>query len=184
MHNKVFISANELLEDSFELGQQVLDSGFQPDLIIGLWRGGAPIAIAIHELFDHAGITADHIPIRTQLYTGINQPTAKVTINGLDYITERREQCNRILIVDDVFDSGQTMTALTDELTALFAHTPAEIRIATVWYKPTRNISPLSPDYFVRSSEAWLVFPHELCGIDKTELLAHKPGIKHIARHL
>lgn len=184
MKNKIFISANQLLEDAFELGTQVLQGDFHPDLIIGVWRGGAPVAMAINELLNYAGVNADHVPIRTQLYTGLEERAETVSITGLEYIADRSQHFNKILLVDDVFDSGQTMTALVDELTEIlsdqFGKGHADIRIATTWYKPAHNESQLKPDYFIHTTESWLVFPHELCGIDKAELIAHKPGIKMI----
>ena len=192
MEEKIFISANELLEDAFELGKQVLDSNFKPDLIIGIWRGGSPIAIAIHELLSLAGITADHIPVRTRFYSTVGQHRDKVELWGLDYLAERKGQFNKILLVDDVLDSGQTLAALISNINSLYSNSdvnaeadvPPEIRIATPWYKPQRNQTQLSPDYHLHTTDAWLVFPHELCGIDKSELLAHKPGIENIRLHL
>ncbi|MBV1931590.1 MAG: hypoxanthine phosphoribosyltransferase [Porticoccaceae bacterium] len=201
MDSKIFISANELLEDAFELGKQVLDSGFQPDLIVGIWRGGSPIAIAIHELLSLAGVVADHIPVRSQLYSGVDQQRGSAELCGLEYIAEHRGGFKKILLVDDVLDSGQTFAALISNINSLYIDHPnsntdtgnesdvlpkilPEIRIATPWYKPERNKTELSPDYHLRTTEAWLVFPHELCGIDKSELLAHKPGIDGIKQHL
>ena len=201
MESKIFISANELLEDAFKLGKQVLDSGFQPDLIVGIWRGGSPIAIAIHELLSLAGVAADHIPVRSQFYSGVDQRRPSVELWGLDYIAERREQFEKILLVDDVLDSGQTFAALISNINSLYSDHPnsdtdtgnepdvlprilPEIRIATPWYKPLRNKTELSPDYHLWTTDAWLVFPHELCDIDTSELLTHKPGIDRIKQHL
>jgi hypothetical protein len=52
---------------------------------------------------------------------------------------------------------------------------PEQIRIATAYYKPARNRSALKPDYFVRETNEWLVFPHELKGLTREEILEHKP---------
>ncbi len=52
---------------------------------------------------------------------------------------------------------------------------PEKIRIATVYYKPTRNRSTLLPDYYVRETDRWLVFPHEIQGLSREEILANKP---------
>ena len=49
---KQFISASELLEDSFKLASKILASGFKPTFIVGIWRGGAPIGITVQELFE------------------------------------------------------------------------------------------------------------------------------------
>lgn len=48
-------------------------------------------------------------------------------------------------------------------------------RIATVYFKPARNRSSLKPDFHVRTTDNWLVFPHELQGLTRAEILAHKP---------
>ena len=52
---KTFLSAQGLLEDSFILGNQIIESGFHPTHIVGIWRGGAPIGIAVQELLEYRG---------------------------------------------------------------------------------------------------------------------------------
>lgn len=184
MTKKLFINADDLLTDAFTLGEQILASGYQPDLIIGLWRGGSPVAIAIHELFVWAGMAVDHIPVRTQLYRGIEQRADEVAITGLDYLSKPENLCQRLLVVDDVFDTGLTMTAVTTKLLALYENRPGpEIRTATTWYKPTRNQTVRRPDYFLHTTAAWLVFPHELVGLSEQELCTHKPAINRIFRN-
>ena len=44
---KHYIGATELLEDSFKLAWEVYESGYRPNYIVGVWRGGAPIGIAV-----------------------------------------------------------------------------------------------------------------------------------------
>jgi hypothetical protein len=44
-----------------------------------------------------------------------------------------------------------------------------------VYYKSSRNRSSLVPDYYVLDTDRWLVFPHELVGLTKEEILEHKP---------
>ena len=56
MPTKVYLSANEFLLDSFRLGKLVLDSGWRPDVLIALWRGGTPVGVAVHELLLYRGI--------------------------------------------------------------------------------------------------------------------------------
>lgn len=65
------ISAQQLLEDSFKLAWKIYQSGYRPNYIVGVWRGGAPIGIAVQEFLDVLGIESDHIAIRTSSYTGI-----------------------------------------------------------------------------------------------------------------
>ncbi len=61
MSDKRYITAQQLLEDSFRVAAQVYEDGFRPDFIIGIWRGGAPIGIAVQEYYDYKGIDTDHI---------------------------------------------------------------------------------------------------------------------------
>ena len=53
--DKIYISANDLLADSLRLGMQVIDSGFAPTHLVGIWRGGAPVGIAVQELLEYHG---------------------------------------------------------------------------------------------------------------------------------
>ena len=62
---KHFIESSQLLEDSFELAWKVFESGYRPNYIVGVWRGGAPIGIAVQELLDVLGLESDRIAIRT-----------------------------------------------------------------------------------------------------------------------
>ena len=62
--DKTVLTAQDLLEDSFKLGLQVLESGFEPTLIIAIWRGGTPVGMAVQEILAYCGIEADHIALR------------------------------------------------------------------------------------------------------------------------
>ena len=79
---KRFISPQQLMEDSLELGRQILASGFRPDYIVGVWRGGTPVGIMVQELLDFYGIHTDHISIRTSSYAGPDDPVEGVTGAG------------------------------------------------------------------------------------------------------
>ncbi len=118
MAEKQFIKAQELLEDSFRLGLKVLDSGFKPDFIVGIWRGGTPVGIAVQELLEHNGIASDHIAIRTSSYEGIEQRGKKIQVHGLNYIVKNADAAQCLLIVDDVYDTGLSIKAIIDSLNA------------------------------------------------------------------
>ena len=64
---KLYIDSRKLLEDSYHLAWQVYESGFKPNYIVGIWRGGAPVGIAVQELLHVLGISSDHIAIRLSL---------------------------------------------------------------------------------------------------------------------
>ena len=83
---KYYIQAQQLLEDSFNLAWQVFESGYRPNYIVGVWRGGAPIGIAVQEFLDVLGIKSDHIAIRTSSYSGIGERSKNVKVHGLSYM--------------------------------------------------------------------------------------------------
>jgi uncharacterized protein len=173
---KIFISADSLLHDSMELARLIVRSGLRPTFLVAMWRGGAPIGIAVQEVLEYHGIHADHIPIRTSSYVGIDQQSKTVRVHATDYLVSRLEAEDELLIVDDVFDSGRSLEAVLSELQRRCRRNlPSKIRIATVYYKPARNRSALVPDYYVRATDNWLVFPHEIQGLTREEILANKP---------
>ena len=178
MSDKYFISAQQLLDDSFRLGLEVLDSGFRPDFIVGVWRGGTPVGIVVQEVLDYFEVASDHIAIRTSSYSGIGKRTGAIRVHGLSYIVKNVNAEHSLLIVDDVWDTGLSIDAVITHLREESRrNTPHDIRIATAYYKPANNRTSMVPDYFVHETDRWLVFPHELHGLDASEILAHKPGV-------
>jgi hypoxanthine phosphoribosyltransferase len=178
---KTFITAQQLLEDSFRLASKVYESGFRPEFIIGIWRGGAPIGIAVQEYFDFKGVETDHISVRTSSYYGINQQSKTIKVHGLHYVIENANAKDSLLIVDDVFDSGRSVNALIEQLNTLSrANMPQDVRVACPYYKPKNNKTEIVPDYYVYDSDEWLVFPHELSGLTPDELLNGKTDLANV----
>jgi hypoxanthine phosphoribosyltransferase len=162
---KTVLSAQDLLEDSFRLGLDVLESGFRPTLIIAIW------------LLDYCGVESDHIAIRTSSYVGVDERGA-VAVHGLNYIIKKICHDDRLLIVDDVFDTGNTIVAVIEELRRRARdNTPDDIRVAVPWYKPSRNETDMVPDYYIHETAEWLVFPHELDALTAEELRAARPEV-------
>lgn len=181
MADKRFIGPQELLDDSFRLGLKVLRSGFKPDFIVGIWRGGTPVGIAVQELFEHFGIKSDHIAIRTSAYEDIGRMSKSIRVHGLNYIVEKAEASDSLLIVDDVYDTGLSIQAVIESLNRLARrNTPQDLRVATVYFKPGNNRTDRRPDYYIHETDHWLVFPHELKGLSRDEIARHKPGIAKI----
>ncbi|MAD31810.1 MAG: hypoxanthine phosphoribosyltransferase, partial [Cryomorphaceae bacterium] len=137
---KTYITADELVHDSFKLGVQIHNSGFKPDFIVGVWRGGTPVGIAIQEILAYLGNDSDHIAIRTSSYYGLNQQSKEVRVHGIDYLVSNMNAEDKLLIVDDVFDSGRSIKAILDTLNEKARkNIPHEIKMAMPWYKPERN---------------------------------------------
>ncbi|WP_396588537.1 phosphoribosyltransferase [Bermanella sp. R86510] len=179
--DKTYISAQQLLEDSFQLALKVYESGFRPDYIVGVWRGGAPVGIAVQELLHVFGVESDHIAIRTSSYTGIGERAKKVRVHGLTYLIKRVESEDSLLIVDDVHDSGLSIDQTIIDLKKACKKNTPEIRVATPYYKPKNNKTDRVPDYFLHESDEWLVFPHEIDGLTTTELRENRPEMAYIA---
>ena len=181
---KTYISAQQLLEDSFNLAIKIYESGFRPDYIVGVWRGGAPVGIAVQEMFEVLGVNCDHIAIRTSSYTGIGERAKHVQVHGLTYLINRVESHQNLLIVDDVHDSGLSINQTIVDLTERCKKNTPTIRVATPYYKPKNNKTDRIPDYFLYESDEWLVFPHELEGLSKQELLSNRPELNAITDKL
>ena len=178
---KNFITSQSLLQDSFRLAAQVFDDGFRPDFIIGIWRGGAPIGIAVQEFFEFKNTSTDHIAVRTSSYYGINKQSKEIRVHGLHYLVENANAGDKLLIVDDVFDSGRSVDALITQIHKLMRlNMPKDVRIACPWYKPKNNTTNIVPDYYVNESDEWLVFPHEIAGLSEQEIREGKTELTDI----
>jgi len=176
--NKTFITAQQLLEDSFRLAHRIYEDGFHPHFIVGIWRGGTPVGIAVQEYFEYKGVETDHIAVRTSSYYGIDQQSKEIRVHGLHYLIENANADDTLLIVDDVFDSGRSVDALIRTIRELSRNnTPGDIRVACPWYKPSKNVVDFEPDYYLHESAEWLVFPHELAGLDPDEIAGGKKDL-------
>ena len=186
MTDKLYLDANRLLTDSFRLADVVYRSGFKPTFIMALWRGGAPIGLAVQEYFAYRQIETDHILVRTSSYHGIDNQSRQVKIYGLNYLVKNLQAEDRVLIVDDVYDTGRTIESIIDTMQAeLKLNMPEQVRVAVPFYKPVRNQTQREPDYFIYESDEWLVYPHSVEGLTPKEIQANKPGIYDIlAPHL
>jgi len=167
MAEKAFIRADDLVRDSFSLAKQIFDSGYVPDVLLVLWRGGTPVGIVIHEFLLYKGINTYHTVLKAASYVGIGE-RAEPSIEYVDTLLERVTPESRVLVVDDIFDSGSTMKMVTELLTP----SVAEIKIATLYYKPDANTTEITPDYYGRQTDRWIVFPHELMDLSPEEIRA------------
>lgn len=172
---KEYISANELIEQSFQLASKIYQSGYHPTWILAIWRGGTPVGMAIQEYFKYRGTKTDHIAIRTSSYTDIAVQSTHVRVHGLEYVVKHANASDRLLIVDDIFDSGRSVQAVLTKLESkMRANLPTTIRIATILYKPKNNQTNIQPDFYIGTTDKWIVFPHELEGLTKKEILDAK----------
>jgi len=181
MGEKLYLDAQQLLEDSFRLAAKVYRSGFRPSFIVAVWRGGAPMGIAVQELFAYRGVETDHIAIRTSSYHAIDQQAAKVQVYNLSYLIKKVSAHDRLLIVDDVYDTGRSIEAIVHALQeATRLNMPEHVRVAVPYYKPARNQTGRVPDYYLHETEQWLKFPHSLEGLTLQEVKQNRPELHDI----
>ena len=187
--NKIFIGADDLLKDSFQLAANISAAGYHPDFLVGLWRGGSAVGIAVQEGLDFLGMKTDHIAIRTSYrgapsYTEMVSAADSIRVHGLQYLLENLCSHHSLLIVDDVYSTGSSVQAVINQLTKKTRRNlPGDIRIATVWYRPTEKTVRV-PDYYVHETKDWLVLPYELSGLSVDELREHRPELESIIDRL
>ena len=172
MTEKTFISPNKLMLDSFMLAKQIYNSDFTPEIIVVLWRGGSPVGMAVHEFLLYKGIKTYHTIVKTESYTGIGS-RAKVKVEHPDTLLSTINTNSNVLVIDDIFDSGHTMLKINE----LLSTRTSNIKLAALYYKQNTNQTRISPDFFVRKTEQWLVFPHELMDLTQEEIKRKDPEI-------
>ncbi|MFC4002571.1 phosphoribosyltransferase [Prauserella oleivorans] len=132
---------------SRELARQVADSGFRPDLILSIARGGLFVAGALGYALDVKNL---HV-MNVEFYTGVNErldlPVMLPPVpNAVDLAGAR------VLVADDVADTGATLKLVRD----FCADAVAEVRCAVVYEKPA---SMVSCEYVWRRTDRWINFP-------------------------
>jgi len=181
--NKRFIRADDLLRDSFRLAANIHAAGFKPDFLVGLWRGGSAVGIAVQEGLEYFGTPTDHIAIRTS-YSGAHRYSEMVSkadeirVHGLQYLLETLCSHHSMLIVDDVYSTGRNVRAIVDRLRRQCKRNMSrDLRIAAPYYRHIAGSENSPPDYYLQQTEDWLVLPYELTGISRAEMAQHKAWI-------
>ena len=132
-----------------QLAEGVIKSGFKPDVMVGISRGGL---VPARILADMLGIM-DLYVMKIEFYKSIAEtkgfPQVKqsipVSLEG-----------KKVLIVDDIADTGRSLAVAKDQVKRAGA---SEVKIAVMNVKPT---SIIAPDYFIGKTDAWIVHPWEL----------------------
>lgn len=173
--DKRYLSANDYQADMWQLAASIRKTDWRPDYLVGLWRGGAPVAIAVHEFLKATGWNVKHLPLKCWSYTAIGENAGRVDFLFGDAVFGMFHAGDKVLFVDDVFDTGKTAQAVMAQM----AKTGAEARFACVYWKPEKNRTALNPDYFARDiGGEWIVFPHEIDGLTPDEIAAKDPQLK------
>ncbi len=147
LEGKEVLTWNLLGEATRELAQNVVDSGFRPEVVIAVARGGLVAAGALTYALGVKLVDAINVEFYTDVAETLPDPVLLAPLLDTDSISGRR-----VLVADDVADSGRTLQLVMD---ILLAH-GAEVRTAVLYTKPT---SVYRVDFAWKDTDAWIVFP-------------------------
>jgi hypoxanthine phosphoribosyltransferase len=130
------------------LATRIKKSGFKPDIIVGVSRGGWIPARIMSDILEN-NILAN---ISVEFYVDIGKSKQKPTITQPISTSVKNM---KVLVVDDLADSGESLKLVKAHLEKQGAQ---EIRIATIYFKPW---SIVVPHYYEKQTQNWIVFPWE-----------------------
>ena len=134
-------------ESNRELATIIHFSGYRPDLVVAIARGGMLFAGGLAYALGIKACDALNI----EFYTGVGETLPEPAVLKPLLDTDALEGA-RVLLVDDVADSGRTLRLAVD----LLADRAAEVRSAVLYTKPTTIIQP---DYTWSTTDRWITFP-------------------------
>ncbi|MGO4104777.1 phosphoribosyltransferase [Leifsonia sp. YAF41] len=144
---KEILQWTDFADASRELAEAVLRSGYKPDVVIAIARGGLLLAGAM----SYALGTKNCGSINVEFYTGVDERLPKPVLSA-PMLDAPALAGKRVLLVDDVSDSGHTMAMVV----GLLGETAMEVRTATLYTKP-RTVHV--PHFTWRTTDGWIVFP-------------------------
>ncbi len=130
-----------------EIADRIKERDFKADVIVGISRGGLLPARILSDLLDNPHLAN----IKVEFYVDIDQ-TKEVPVITQPVSVSVKDK--RVLIVDDITDSGQSFRLVWETL----AQEAAEVKTVTLYHKPW---SCFTPDIYARETEAWVIFPWE-----------------------
>lgn len=130
------------------LAQRIKKSGFSPEVIVGVSRGGWPPARIMSDLLENSHVAN----MRVEFYKdiGVRSKKPRITQPVTAEVTGKR-----VLVVDDVSDTGHSLKAVANHLRQKKANT---VKVCTIYMKPH---SIFRPDFFAKTTSKWIIFPWE-----------------------
>ncbi|MDG6900857.1 MAG: phosphoribosyltransferase [Nitrososphaerota archaeon] len=147
MPNFRYISWSEYGNLAEALAEKVRANGKKYDLVVGIARGGIPVAMVVS---DHLNVKIDFVNVKS--YNDIGKRTAPRILTTLTEGVAGKD----VLLVDDLVDQGDTMTFM---MRYLNDQKPKSLETAVMFKKPW---SKSEPDYYLETVSEWIVFPFEL----------------------
>jgi hypothetical protein len=143
------ITWDEIQTSLLQLADKITESGYKPEMIVGIARGGWVVARILSDLLN----VSDLASIKIEFYRNIDEHERTPQIT--QPISESPKG-KSVLIADDVADTGESLLLARSHVLAQGAR---ETRIATVHLKPW---SKVVPEYYVNRTENWLMYPWEV----------------------
>ncbi|GMA26876.1 phosphoribosyltransferase [Arenivirga flava] len=137
----------EFADASRGLAEQVLRSGFAPDVVVAIARGGLLLSGSIAYALGTKSCGSINVEFYTDVEATLPEPVLLPPL--LDAPSLKGQ---RVLLVDDVSDSGRTLKMVV----GLIEGMGAEVRSVTLYSKPG---TVLEPDFVWRRTDRWIVFP-------------------------
>jgi len=132
-----------------DLAEKIRKNGFNPDIIVGVSRGGWPPARVLSDLLDNPNLAN----VKAEFYLGVAETKGEPT---LTQPVSMGVAGKKVLVVDEVADTGKSLELVKKHIVKQGA---CEVKIATVYYKPW---SVVVPDYYGKETSRWIVFPWEI----------------------
>lgn len=158
----LFVLDKHIYPMARELALKAYLDGVRPSYLIGVWRGGTPIGIAMYDVFcalaERRGFPKPrfHNVVKTESYKGVDR-AGVVKVANMPAVLEELTIDDRALICEDVFERGVTSVALSQPLRdAGVSHS-----FYVLFYKPEHKRVPTSPDGSLYTTDLWVVMPHE-----------------------
>ncbi|TVQ25285.1 MAG: phosphoribosyltransferase [Spirochaetaceae bacterium] len=183
--SKEYSPYDRIRDNALKLAHQIQESGFIPDVIYVSLRGGAYMGNVISEYFKVLKKDDDrpvfYAAVVARSYTDI-RTQERVMVDGWTYQPEYLRSGDKVLLVDDIFDSGRTINHLVEII--LEKGIPRDdIKIAVHDYKIRtfkQDIMPIKPDFYSRKhviespeDDNWIHYlSHELVGLTAEEIRA------------
>jgi hypoxanthine phosphoribosyltransferase len=183
--NKEFLPYDVVRDNALKLAHRIYHDGFIPDVIYVSLRGGAYLGNVISEYFKVVRKNARPVyyaAVVARSYTGVRQ-SEEIKVEGWTYAPEHLRIGDKVLLVDDIFDSGRTVNHLARII--LERGIPREdMKVAVHDYKyfyDKEDQLPVQPDYWCRrhnlslqDEDKWIHYmSHELVGLTPEELETH-----------
>ena len=182
---KEFLAYDTVRNNALKMAHRIYNDGFTPDVIYVSLRGGVYLGNVISEYFKIVQTGTRPVyyaAVVARSYTGVRESSSQVKVEGWTYSPDHLRTGDKVLLVDDIFDSGRTINYLAEII--LDKGIPSsDLKVAVHDYKffPSSEHLPIQPDYWCRkhdrsnnTEDLWIHYSsHELIGLTKEELEEH-----------